>query len=368
MNNSPQNHSKERELFGQMLQSARLVTGLSVLQLSEKTKVSADFIDSIENGISLDEQMPVYRRGFIKLLCKGLDVNELDYLEAYDRAYPANQDRQLSIEEVTKIQKKTGSASLLSSDRKANILLRSVHAIQDFMISIREQKVRSGEESHTSQAQMGRDNDRRFELRMRYVTLPLTAILLVAIGVFFFGERDSDKPEVIAIAPEKNEVVPPLAEKQPTLPLEQVVEGVEKEKVENESVVDHSKTATSKPQNVVSELVEVPNGTDIPNEHTESPQQLSQEESLNVSDSAISIFAKEEVIIKIRKDEETRVVYNLQSGDLKNLDFAQDLQLLIMDASAVDVSFQGKSLGSLGKKGRVRRITFSHRNPDEVVF
>jgi hypothetical protein len=67
---------------------------------------------------------------------------------------------------------------------------------------------------------------------------------------------------------------------------------------------------------------------------------------------------------------------NLDNGtwDTKNLDvgtykyeFVDTAELLVFDASAVDIRFNGKSLGNLGTKGRVRRLSFAARRSDAEV-
>ena len=75
-----------RKNFGQMMRSAREVTCLSTEQVSEITRISKTFIDSLETGDLHLLPGFVFGRGFIRNLCKAYGVAQDDYLEAFELA------------------------------------------------------------------------------------------------------------------------------------------------------------------------------------------------------------------------------------------------------------------------------------------
>ncbi len=54
--------------------------------------------------------------------------------------------------------------------------------------------------------------------------------------------------------------------------------------------------------------------------------------------------------------------------DSYDFKFAEGAQFLIFDAGAVKIDFNGKSIGSLGQSGRVRRISFKAEPAEPAAF
>lgn len=82
---------------------------------------------------------------------------------------------------------------------------------------------------------------------------------------------------------------------------------------------------------------------------------------------SITIVVLEPVKIKIETDNEKPVVKDFGVGTYK-FGFKESTDLLVYDAGAVRISFNGNPIGSLGAKGRVRRIGFRAEGPDKTSF
>jgi cytoskeletal protein RodZ len=81
----------------------------------------------------------------------------------------------------------------------------------------------------------------------------------------------------------------------------------------------------------------------------------------------LSITVLEPVKIKIESDDGKPVIKDFVEGTY-DYSFETSADLLIYDAAAVKISFNGNPLGSLGNKGRIRRIGFRADGPDQKTF
>ena len=70
------------QTLAELSRQARTDAGFSQQQLADKTRIPLSFIDAIEGGGQVLPD-PTYCRGFIRLLCKVLQVDSAPFLEAY---------------------------------------------------------------------------------------------------------------------------------------------------------------------------------------------------------------------------------------------------------------------------------------------
>ncbi len=73
----------------------------------------------------------------------------------------------------------------------------------------------------------------------------------------------------------------------------------------------------------------------------------------------VQFEVNDSVMIKTVVDGKASEYKLFQAGSHK-LEFSETAELLIKDASLVEVNYNGKSLGDLGKKGRMRRLVFEN--------
>jgi hypothetical protein len=77
----------------------------------------------------------------------------------------------------------------------------------------------------------------------------------------------------------------------------------------------------------------------------------------------LEIVVSEPVRIKLDVDGGPPVTKEL-TPDTYKFTFTDHADMMVYDAGAVKISFNGRSLGSLGNKGRVRRLSFQAQAPD----
>jgi hypothetical protein len=71
----------------------------------------------------------------------------------------------------------------------------------------------------------------------------------------------------------------------------------------------------------------------------------------------IELVVSEPVRIRLDADQQPSLTKEL-TPDTYRFTFGSKADLMIYDAAALKVLFNGKSLGSLGHKGRIRRLSF----------
>lgn len=81
----------------------------------------------------------------------------------------------------------------------------------------------------------------------------------------------------------------------------------------------------------------------------------------------IEITAKEDVKVRVYIDGQT-VDVNTLAPATHTYSFETNAEFFIYDAAAVDVNFNGRDLGSLGSKGKLRRLTFTKRLKDNKTL
>ena len=75
------------------------------------------------------------------------------------------------------------------------------------------------------------------------------------------------------------------------------------------------------------------------------------------ANSVLEIVVTEPVRIKLDVDQGKPVTKELKP-DTYRFTFTQKANMMVYDAAAVKINFNGRPLGSLGGKGRVRRLSF----------
>ncbi len=79
----------------------------------------------------------------------------------------------------------------------------------------------------------------------------------------------------------------------------------------------------------------------------------------------LELIVIEPVKIKLVEDKKAPTVRQLKP-DAYRFTFSDRAELTVYDASAVEVAYNGRSLGSLGAKGRIRKLIFQTGAPKEM--
>jgi cytoskeletal protein RodZ len=303
LNRDKNEHIHELELeIGKLISEGRISRGLSIEQMEGITKVSRSFIENIESGHF--EALPgkVFGRGFIKSLSKALHLDTDSIMETYEKAW-------LNSPELIKEGRKSHAFSFFSKERAQKL----VYVFPQNFFKIVSKK-------------------RRLSL---YVTLPL---VLLFVGLIVRPLWTSKYQEIVTEAPKQQAVVPQsenLNDKKP--PSDPLISAMEK-------------NASPSP---------LPLGTILPAEANSLSSKVPIENVVPVQGKSLMILTvKEEVKIKHRTLPEDYTTATFSPGVYK-FSIEDRMDIVIFDASAVDINFNGKDLGVLGKKGEERKLVFS---------
>ena len=84
------------------------------------------------------------------------------------------------------------------------------------------------------------------------------------------------------------------------------------------------------------------------------------------SEQVLELVVIEPVKIKLIQDNKAPTVRQLKP-DAYRFSFSERAELTVYDAAAMEVAFNGRSLGSLGAKGRIRKLIFQSGSPDPAA-
>jgi len=305
-----------KQLFGNMLRSAREVSGFSAEELANSTRISVNFIKALEQGSF--EELPglVFGRGFIKNICKALNEPPQDYLEAFE--FAVNEGKQ----EASAPQLK-----LTAKDSVANVRLKG----DVTGAASRKERGATSWKLMSSTHKLGNRS-----------IWAVCAVMLV-LGLVW-----------LRMATLTNE---------PTLPEDLIYSEIDLKTFESDDVVELDIAAAS-------EAARIAEGQEASSaDHGEARLQddagvveFSVSADMTRDDQVIEIIVKEDVRIRMAVDGGSWTTSEL-SPDRYQFRFEENVQLLVFDAAAVDISFNGVPLGSLGERGRVRRLSFEAYAP-----
>lgn len=71
--------------IGERLKHKRLEKGLSLKEVSKKTRIHLDILEALEEG-RLINKAPIYIRGFIKIYCEFLGLNPEDFITGFKKS------------------------------------------------------------------------------------------------------------------------------------------------------------------------------------------------------------------------------------------------------------------------------------------
>ena len=331
LNRGKNEHVQELQVeIGKTLSEQRVRKGLTIQDVEGVTKISQSFVDDIEQGRF--DRLPgkIFGRGFIKNICTLLEIDPVPVLEKYERSW------------------------LLIPEIKENKTSRP------FSFFPRERKIM------TSSLSPFRMN--RFALSLM---IPVFIVLLIMAVRYIAEKRSADITPSSGANLTESAVVPPLAQAPQVTPsaepntasnLPERVENLSQAVLSQLPKEDLKKDKNTKEVPIKSPLAE--------NKKQELESQKKGEVGLGsvvLDNRAVVILnVKEEVKIKHRILPDDYVTTTFTPG-VYRFPFEDRVDLLLFDASAVEVSFNNKSLGILGKKGEERKLTFFAKDTNSEV-
>ena len=293
------------------LKQARESSGLTLNELHERTRISARYLEAIENGDFHVLPVPTYSKNFIRTYADAIGIDSGPVLQRYEN-YLKNLQARAADEEAEQTCQATPPAEPNQYKTVLWILLIIiVFASAAFFISNRNTRVQESVQKTTVQNQR------------EGIVPPATK-----------SERPTAMPNEINLQKPENPVMSKPNDNQP-----QAVEII--------SVKSWSDQATDQNQTKETEKHAPP-----PEEKIAKQEALPHDGEL----STVVIQATEETWIRIQADDKAAFQTMLKAGE-KVSHKAAHFNVDIGNAGGVRISFNGKTLNNLGKPGQVIHLS-----------
>lgn len=308
--------SEQRErsrAFGSRFRAAREAAGTSVQALAQSTRISASFIEALEEGAF--EKLPgeVFGRGFVRSICKALNLDAEAMLATFDECW----DHTGPLKSVLEVEIKEKPFQRGTLAAVAEIALR---------------RLRPG-------SSLG-----------RLAGVALAMAVLVA-GGWQVSRLDLWK----AMRKSSSQAAAPLVAEQPP-----PVSAAPADKAA-EPVPSAPKTVETSPVAAAPEAGAAASATASLAETPPAAASLAVE-SEGGGEQRLDLVVTESVRVRADVDGGGSQTKEYAPGTYQ-IQFKDKVEMMIYDAAALKISFNGKPLGSLGNKGRVRRISFQSAAP-----
>lgn len=311
--------TERRIAFGARLKAAREGQELSVTGLGQMTRISVVFIDALEAGDFARLPGAVFGRGFVRSIARttGLTADDAvqlvtEFDDLWERG-PAKSVLKVEIKNKPNLQR--GEAFAASLGTAGSLLRRGLGT-----------------------------------------KLAIPAVLACAVAVAFAaspGLRSTFKDRLfkggaasVATTVKTIDLAPAVSEAPVAVP-EAVVESTAKEPVDSTAVESTVvPTATGAETAASGETVAAPVAPAV-----------TPEVAVVKGDQVLELTVTETVRVRIEVDNGQAVTKELEPDNYR-FTFASKADLMVYDAAALKVTYNGRPLGSLGAKGRVRRLSF----------
>jgi len=327
-------HLKNRIVFAEQLRKVFDESEHTKKSIAQVTRINQEFVTAIIEGQFDLLPGKIFGRGFVKNICKAIRANEESFLELYSGCWPEEGGQSLS--------------DVLSDSEKAAKFGKTVTAPK---------KIFSINKSLS-------------------VVLTAAAFTLVVSLVLIYVSRPSEfelsaeskKSEVTSIEQKiinenvAEDIIPEVKSDDSKVGAELDSEKAMSDKEQSANIVDsksnNSKIAKSeadkkKLSEVVAKSEKQKKSDDLANEDEKTQNNL------------LKIIVKENVKIKKKidqgKTEVTEMTPNTYSFEVNEM-----VELLIYDAASVEIEFNGRNLGNLGRKGRIRKLVFVKSDVDKL--
>lgn len=306
--------------FAQKLRGARERAGYSVEQLAYATKIMAQFIVCLEAGDFENVPGEVFVRGFVKSICKVLNEDSVELLALANKGYGVKKEKLLVVPGSP-----GASRVRIGSERPERKL--NLDFLKDFKPLVMNKQFGMG-------------------------VAGLAGIVLV--GLLLYG--------LSALIKNSGGNVGDLASKHDPVEIKIAAEPPP----ETPEATDVAEEATTVPPAEAGQAKK-PDET-----HTNQADTAQSIKSAEAGTVATHYSAPGEQVLELKVKEAVNIRINIDKRGWENaryepdtytIKFVDDVNLLVFDAAAVDINFNGKSLGSLGSKGRVRRLSFVKEGP-----
>jgi cytoskeleton protein RodZ len=332
---------EKARLFGSMLTSAREVSGISIERLAEITRIGLTFLQCLESGEFSGLPGAVFGRGFLRSICKAINADTPDVIAAFEQALKVGSQA-------------NGKSLNVSVETGAtNVRLRSELSFDHPVIR--------GLRFAASQ--------------ISQIPFGIIGAAVLAAGVIPGVLWILGKPSAPNQTSESSHKTSETADVRlpGAIPIEEIEAAAQAS--EAEAAQAATETAATEQATTTEANVEAPKQNLAVTEPVSDAQKV---ESISVTAEAVpakaateavssaTASAKQKLDVSVQASVKLRINLDNGSWESKQLEpgsytfeFEKTAQILVFDAAAVDVKFNGKPLGALGAKGRVRRLSFA---------
>jgi len=291
-----------RAQLGEILKKGRENAGMSQEAVAQVTRITGTFVAALESGHF--EKLPgaVFGRGFVRSIARVLSLDAEELSQLYTQCWVPAE-----IEKNLKVGHGQGGIPHRMPARRRNVF--------DIGNLIK----------NTPVVNLNISGGKSVAL---LVAVPLLALVVAAITA---GVKRNNQNLAVKKAPVTEIVEQPAAPAE--VPVPAGVSGRANEEIATKPVV-------------------------------EEPALQVQSEKANF-EHVLELVVIEPVKIKLTADNNAPSARQLKP-DAYRYTFTDRAELTVYDAAAVEVAFNGRSLGSLGAKGRIRRLIFQSGNPESA--
>jgi cytoskeletal protein RodZ len=341
--------SERRLAFGQELKKAREARGVSLPGLAQETRIRLDFVEALESGDFAKLPGEVFGRGFVRSIGRTLGVDPHSLIGFFDAAWGPSEAPQsvLKVEIKNKPTRDPGEHFRVQWANTVSILrrglgVRTVLPLAGVLIVIglggfglvrggtylvTQIKQFASRSTPTSDREVGKSAESRSIHPAQASGQEPDIDTRSNLGLTLNGGTAGGPATVAALAPDADVVnaatpkssIEPVDSSKPTLAPGGGSFG-------GSQGLGHA-------------------GLDIPSQKVQDGQQV------------LELVVSEPVRIRLDTDQQPSVTKELLP-DTYRFTFGSKADLMVYDAAALKVLFNGKSLGSLGSKGRIRRLSF----------
>ena len=335
-----------RLTFGQCLRLLREERGVSVESLSEITRISNVFIEALESGQF--EKLPgrVFGRGFVQNIAKNFSVDPAPLIASFCELWEASLAPSVLKVEIKNKPSNQRTEHFLPMLAAASSLIRRgvivkvalpVAAVGLFSYFVASRSLVQHALKNFSSSKHSISNVKAKPLDLRPNAQPRLAAV-----------ESTGKPSLAVNTGESTET---LSVKVPT-----PGESASKPPEDTAEVAPSAALKQTSPSGDDSDSIVLSSAQENPQSaHLSIPASSENEQTLVLT-------VTDPVRIRLDVDQGPPVTRELQP-DTYTFAFNKKADMLIYDAAAVKISFNGRSLGALGSKGRVRRLSFQSQAP-----
>lgn len=319
---------ESRKKLSEALKAEMEKASISVAELSQLTKIRPDLIENLVLGKIDLLPGEIFGLGFVRSFCKVLKIPENDIVALYRACW----DSRATFE--------TSKDDSIRRSHVRNPILKS--------------------------------NASKSKINTKYIAVGSIIAVILASLYFFMNKKSSDN--VIKSAESSGGSVEP----QEKTMNDKGISGESEIDTNSDSIVDTSEidetetvVINNEPTDTELSDEDVETGTDnlkATEDQAPSPElaqksdnnRILKEKKLSGLEGKLTVIVTKPVKIKIKNNQDKYETKDLQP-DTYHFDVLDKTDLLIYDASAVEVLYAGRSLGRLGGEGRVRRLNFVNK-------